>query len=137
MRKYSQYTSFSKLVSPRCSSKRFLEKCSRILHLISPNLFVPACTTGLKNLKLKAAPFIIDDNIKSVYIYTLILQHIILHKAVIKRKYSKDVNIEEWITCCSVKHDFVTINDIEMSFFMRKANRATQKISIYKRDFFS
>lgn len=65
----------------------------------------------------------------------MILQHIILHKAVIKRKYSIDVNIEEWITFCSVKHDFVTINDIEMSFLMRKANRATQ-ICIYKRDFF-
>lgn len=81
----------------------------------------------------------------------MILQHIILHKAVIKRKYSIDVNIEEWITFCSVKHDFVTINDIEMSFFMRKPNRASQKylfineiffrnnekINSYKRDLFS
>lgn len=50
----------------------------------------------------------------------MILQHIILHKAVIKRKYSIDVNIEEWITFCSVKHDFVTINDIEMSFLCEK-----------------
>lgn len=66
----------------------------------------------------------------------MILQHIILHKAVIKRKHSIDVNIEERITFCSVKHDFVTITGIEMSFFMRKANRATQKICIYKRDFF-
>lgn len=46
------------------------------------------------------------------------MQHIILHKAVIKRKFSIDVNIEEWITFCSVKHDFATINDIEMSFFL-------------------